>query len=142
MPNPRKVVEMDDTHFTERSYLVDGVTLIFDATANDGHAAVGRAVSLSAAKTVQLASDGEAVIGELVRVEADGIAVVKDHGILTLPGGNGATLTLGTSIVGALGASSAKGYVRSVNTAVAAELGKCKGRILDAADATKVKIQF
>ena len=92
---------------------------------------------MSAADTVQLVGDAEAVIGKLILVESDNTCTVQIAGAMELPGGTGATLTLGAKIVGDL-LVSAEGYVQAVDTAVAAELGVARGMILDAGTTTAV----
>jgi hypothetical protein len=123
-----------------RTYKIDASTIIYDASKAGGSAQVGLAVTFSAANTVALAADGDAVIGKLILVESDDKANVMTHGTMTLPGGASATLTLGAKIVGALGASSAKGYIRSAASATAAELVKARGFIDNAATATAVVV--
>lgn len=123
-----------------RTYKIDNSTITHDATKANGSAQVGLAVTFSAANTVALAADGDAVIGKLIQVEADDKATVQTDGTMTLPGGDSATLTLGTKIVGDLGASSAKGYIRSAASGTAAELLVGRGRIEDAGTATAVEV--
>jgi len=123
-----------------RTYKIDNSTITYDASKAGGSAQVGLAVTFSADKTVALAADGEAVIGKLILVESDDKANVMTHGTMTLPGGNGATLTLGATIVGALNASSAKGYIRSTASGTAAELVKGRGYIEDNDTATAVVV--
>jgi hypothetical protein len=103
---------------------------------------IGKAVTFSAADTVALCADGDAVVGKLILVEADGKCAVQTAGVMTLPGGESATLTLGTAIVGDLGASSAKGYIRSAASATAAELVKCRGYIENAGDTAAVVVDL
>lgn len=67
---------------------------------------------------------------------------MQDAGFVTLPAGTAATTTRGFRVVGALGASSAKGYIREVASATAAELNKGRGRIINTADATAVVINL
>lgn len=141
MADPRATVVLDDLGEVEQyTFLIDNSTITFDATKVGGSASVGLAVKMSAAKTVALAADGDAVIGQLIQVFADNTATVKTGDVLVLPGGNGATLTLGTAIVGALNASSAAGYIRSAASGTAAELIKCRGAIIDAGTTTAVKV--
>ena len=123
-----------------RTYKIDASTIIYDASKAGGSAQVGLAVTFSAANTVALAADGDAVIGKLILVESDDKANVMTHGTMTLPGGASATLTLGAKIVGALGASSAKGYIRSAASGTAAELVKARGFIDNAGTATAVVV--
>jgi hypothetical protein len=79
-------------------------------------------------------------VGKLIKVEADNKATVQTEGTMTLPGGDGATLTLNAPIVGDLGAGNAKGYVRAADSAQAAELLACRGRIENAGTATAVVV--
>jgi hypothetical protein len=117
-----------------------GTAITYSATASGGCASVGLAVTLSAANTVALVADGGAVLGKLLLVESDGVCTVQVKGSMTLPGGTGASLTLGKKIVGAVNGSGADGYIREVATATAAELGVCKGEILDAGTTTAVEV--
>jgi hypothetical protein len=136
MANPRNTISFEGLNGPEMTFLIDGVTIVADTTGTVARGAAAtmldKAVSLSTHKTVQLASDGDAIIGRLERVEADGKAVVRTWGMCSLPGGASATLTPGTTIVGALGAASAKGYIRSAASGTAAELIKARGQIIDA----------
>ena len=100
---------------------------------------MGLAVHLSAANTVELVGDGEAVYGKLMNVESDGICTVQVGGFMELPGGTSASLTLGKRIVGDL-LVSAEGYIREVDTAQAAELGVARGMITDAGTTTAVMV--
>jgi hypothetical protein len=66
---------------------------------------------------------------------------------MTLPGGDSATLTIGSKIVGDLGADSAAGYIQAVGgaggTYAQAEIvaiTAARGLILDPADATAVEV--
>lgn len=112
-----------------RTYKIDASTITYSATAAGGSSQVGLAVTFSADDTVALTADGNAVIGKLILVESDGKCNVMTDGTMTLPGGDSATLTVGATIVGALGADSAKGYIRSAASGTAAELVKARGRI-------------
>lgn len=112
-----------------RTYKIDASTITYSATAAGGSSQVGLAVTFSADDTVALTADGSAVIGKLILVESDGKCNVMTDGTMTLPGGDSATLTVGATIVGALGADSAKGYIRSAASGTAAELVKARGRI-------------
>lgn len=124
------------------TFAIDNSTITYSATEEGGSAAVGLAVTLSAARTVALAADADRVIGKLIAVEADGTAAVITKGVVTLPGGSGATLTLNLPIVGDLGAASAKGYIRVSDSAVAAEINKSRGFIEDAGTATAVVVHL
>lgn len=141
MADPRNTISFEGIGEERVTFKIDDSTITYDATKVNGSASVGLAVTLSAAGTVALAADAEAVIGKLILVEADDKAVVQTGGFMTLPGGTSATLTLGTPIVGDL-LVSAKGYVRSAASATAAELLVAKGTIIDAGVTTAVVVRF
>lgn len=124
------------------SFDIDNSTIVYDATEVNGSAQVGLAVTFSGDDEVELVGDGEAVVGKLLKVESDNKCTVQVGGVMTLPGGDSATLTLGEKIVGDLGAASAEGYIRAVDTATAAELGHAKGEIQNAADTTAVVVKL
>lgn len=140
MANPRGVAFTDAMEGDVLTFIIDNSTITYDVTKTNGSAAVGKAVTMSAAKTVKLAADGEAVIGKLVKVESDNKCAVQCQGVVILPGGNGATLTLGKRIVGAADSGGNPGFIREVATATAAELGVARGAILDAGTATAVAV--
>ena len=125
-----------------QTYQIDNSTITYDSTQKGGSAQVGLAVTLAGDDTVALAGDGAAIEGKLILVTSDNFCVVQVSGYLTLPGGDGATLTLGKKIVGDLGAASAAGYIREVNTAVAAELGVMRGRIINNDTPTAVVVDL
>lgn len=140
MSDPRldtKYAGIGDVRFTHQ---IDDSTITYDANEANGSAQVGLAVTLSADGTVALTADGEAVEGKLIQVESDGFATVQVGGVMTLPGGDSATLTRTNKIVGDLGAASAKGYIRAVDTATAAELGVARGRIVENGTTTAVVV--
>jgi len=137
MADPRLAVEYGGIGGKYVTFKIDNSTIVYAATSNGGSASVGLAVGMSAADTVQLVSDAEEVVGKLISVESDNTCTVQVRGGMELPGGTGASLTLGKKIVGDL-LVSAKGYVREVNTAVPAELGVARGMILDAGTTTAV----
>jgi hypothetical protein len=142
MANPRNIVSFTDIDPLTVTYKIDGSTITYSATTTNGSAQVGLAVTLSTDDTVGLVGDGEAVEGKLIKVEADNKATVQVGGYMTLPAGNGASLTLGKKIVGALNASSAEGYIREVATGTAAELGVCRGRIINNDTTTAVVVHL
>jgi hypothetical protein len=125
-----------------RATLKYGSSIVFSATAAHGSVSAGLAVKMGAADTVELSTDGSDVLGKLLEVEADGYCVVQVGGFTDLPGGNGASLTLGKKIVGAVNASAAGGYIREVATATAAELGLARGRIINAGTTTAVVVHL
>lgn len=140
MANPRKTVNFSRIKPLDATFIIDASTITYDVTKANGSAQVGLAVTLSGNNTIKLTEDGEFVLGKLLKVEADGMATVQVGGFVDLPGGASASLTRGKAIVGALGAASAKGYIREVATATAAELGRQRGYIHDVADTTKVGV--
>lgn len=118
MSDPRNAVTFEGIGYMAETFLIDNSTIVYLATANNGSAQVGYAVTLSTDSTVALAGDGEVVLGKLVKVESDNKAVVQTCGYMTLPGGTSATLTVGLKIVGDLGGQSTtdKGYIQAVST--------------------------
>jgi hypothetical protein len=140
MADPRADVRFDDIKPVFVTYKIDNSTITYSSTATRGSASVDLAVSLSADDTVQLASDAEAIEGKLIEVMADNYCTVQVGGYMTLPGGDSASLTRGKRIIGDLGAAAAKGYIREVATAVAAELGVARGRIVSNGTTTAVVV--
>lgn len=141
MADPRAAVSWEGIGYSAQTYAHDD-TVTYDADVVGGSAQVGLAVTLESDGTVSLVGDGEQVEGKLIKVEPDGFCVVQTGGVVTLPGGSGATLTAGQKIVGDLGADSAEGYVRNVASATAAELAVARGTIIDASDATAVVVRL
>jgi hypothetical protein len=141
MANPRNTTDFEGVQGTFATYLIDNSTITYDATKTGGSAQVGLAVTLSAARTVALTADGDAVVGKLVKVEADNKATVQDGGYMTLPSGASASLTRGLKIVGDLD-TAAKGYIREVASGTAAEINKGRGFIVDAADTAAVVVRL
>lgn len=135
MADPREAVNHVGIGYVAETYPHDD-TIVYDSTVAGGAAQVGLAVTLESNNSISLVGDGEMVLGKLVKVEPNGFAVVQVGGQMTLPGGSGATLTAGKKIVGDLGAASAEGYIREVATATAAELGVCRGYVIDSSTAT------
>lgn len=113
-------------------------TIVYDATKAGGAAQVGLAVTIESSGTVSLVGDGENVFGKLVKVESDGFCVVQTGGYMTLPGGDGATLTAGLKIVGDLGAANAEGYIQAVST----QHTVSRGMIIDSSTATAVVVSL
>lgn len=142
MANPRNTIKFQGIQYQAQTYLIDDNTIKYDGTKDNGSAQAGLAVTLSDDGTVALTADGNAVLGKLIKVESDGKATVQTGGYVDLPGGDAATLTLGAKIVGDLGAANARGYIRAVATATAAELGVARGLIVDASDADNVWVRL
>jgi hypothetical protein len=141
MADPRNTIDWEGLGKEAEPFIIDASTITYDVTQVLGSAQVGLAVTLSAAKTVALTADGDAVIGKLLQVESDGKCAVQTEGWCQLPGGTGATLTLGTKIVGAL-LSAARGYIRTAASGTATELVKARGFIGDAGTTTAVWVRF
>lgn len=137
MADPRGSLDYAGIQYEAETYNTDGSSIVYSATATGGSAAVGKAVRLTAARTVGLTIDASEVLGKLLLVEADGKATVQTKGYMQLPSGAGAALTLGSQIVGDLD-TAAPGFIRAAASAVAAELVVAKGEIIDAADPAAV----
>lgn len=127
--------------YQAQTFLIDNSTITYSASTANGSASVGLAVTLSADKTAALAADGEYILGKLIQVEPDLTAVVQTGGYCTLPGGTGASLTRGKAVVGDL-LVAAKGYIREVDTATAAELGRQRGAIIENGTTTAVVVKL
>jgi hypothetical protein len=144
MADPRKKVKFDGIGAEYASYLIDNSTITYDATKDYGSAVAGRAVALSCNGTVALVADDGRVHGKLISVEADGIATVQFRGYMALPGGVGASLTLGKRIVGAVDGSANKGFIKERADASAGSgaeinaLAKAVGEIVDPSVTTAV----
>ncbi|HMV50850.1 MAG TPA: hypothetical protein PLD20_24425 [Blastocatellia bacterium] len=143
MANPRAIQDFTDIRSHRETFTIDGVTITFDKTKPFGSDQAGKslAVTLSGNGTVALAADGDRVIGTLELVEKGDKCTVQTGAYCKFKGGTSASLTLGKAIVGAL-RSSAKGYIREVATGTAAELGKCGGFIVDAADTDAIVVNL
>lgn len=142
MADPRNAVDFQGIGILTATYIIDNSTITYDATKANGAATtmIGKAVTLSADDTVALCADGDAIEGKLLLVESDNKCTVQVGGYTDLPGGASATLTRGSAVVGALGAASAKGYIRSAASGTAAELIKCRGRIVRNGTTTAVVV--
>lgn len=141
MADPREAVNHIGIGYTAVTYAHDN-TIVYDIAQVNGAAQVGKAVTLESDNTVSLVGDGEQVEGKLIKVEPGGFCVVQNGGTMELPGGDGATLTVGEKIVGDLGPANAEGYIRAVNTGAAAELGHAKGVIENNDTTTAVVVRF
>lgn len=141
MADPRNTVSSVGLRIETETFAIDNSTIVYDGTKVGGADAtmLGKAVAMSAADTVKLVADGDLVIGKLLAVESDNKALVQVEGTCTLPQGNGATTTFGKKFVGALGAASAKGYIRDATTGD--EL-KAVGVIRNGATATAVIVDL
>lgn len=138
MSNPRAIVNYEGVQNYRFTVPYDNSTITYSATANGGSSVVGRAVTLNSSEQAALAADAEGILGKLISVEADGMCTIE-RGFVTLPAGTGASLTNMKAIVGDL-LVAAQGYIREVNTAVAAELGVMDGKIIDPTTTTAVVV--
>lgn len=141
MSDPRADVDFVGIGYRTETFAIDDSTITYSATEDNGSAQVGLAVTLSAAGTVALAADAEAIIGKLIQVHSDNFATVQTKGYCTLPGGTSATLTLGAAIVGDL-LVAAKGYIRVSDGSTAAEIIAQTGKIIDAGTTTAVVVDL
>lgn len=136
MADPREVTKHVGIGYVAYPYSHDD-TIVYDVEAANGSAQVGLAVTLESDDTVSLVGDGEYVAGKLVKVEPGGIAVVQVGGVMELPGGTSATLTVGTKIVGDL-LVSAEGYIQTVAT----QHSVSRGTILNNDDTANVVVML
>jgi len=141
MADPRADIRFDEIGALRVTYAHNN-TIVYSAAQVNGSAQVGLAVTISGDGEVGLVGDGEQVEGKLIKVEPDGLCVVQVSGYMTLPGGDGATLTLGEKIVGDLGAAAAEGYIQAVATGTAAQLGHARGTIIDNDAASAVVVRL
>lgn len=144
MTSGRNQVDFTDILRHDITLKIDNSTIVFDATKAGGAATtmIGMGVTWSANDTVALCADGDYVVGKLIRVHSDNFCTVQIRGFAELPAGDSATVTRGTNIVGALGAASAKGYIRSAASGTAAELIKMGGKIVQNAVTTAVVVDL
>ena len=93
----------------------DGSTIKYDITKPNRSDAVGKAFKLNADGKGELVADGDEIDGKVIAVDDDHkFTAAYMFGGLTLPLGTGATVVRGDKVVGALGASSAKGHIKAV----------------------------
>jgi hypothetical protein len=144
MADPRLAVGWEGINEVNASFIADGSTITFSATAAGGSSQVGSAVTLAAdGGSVSLIGDGEFLLGKLISVEDDDVCNVQINGHMTLPAGDGvASLALGKRLVGDLGAAAAEGFIREVATGTAAEMGVARGYTLDDSTLTAVEIML
>lgn len=144
MADPRKDVDFEGVGDNTATFKYDG-SIVFDFTKQGGAVQFGKAVSMKGNRTVGLALDGDRIKGKLGIVEQDGHCAVQYTGGTTLPKGNGATVTNGSRIVGALDAAGAGGCIRNavVGTALAdGEDSKAAHEVLDASPTSAIKVML
>jgi len=142
MADPRLGIDYTELQAEYAPAIIDNSTITYDATQNQGSAQAGLAVTLSGDGTIALCADGDPVYGVLNQVEFDGKARVQTEGYVQVPGGTSALLTPKLKFVGALGASSAKGYIRAIAVATLADVAAGRGRIVDHSVTTAVWVQL
>ena len=100
----------------------DGDTIKYDITKPNRSDAVGKAFKINADGNGELVADGDEIDGKVIAVDDDHkFTAAYMFGGLMLPLGNNATVARGDKVVGALGASSAKGHIKSVTEPTALE---------------------
>ena len=100
------------------SFTADGDTITYDKNAENRSAAVGKAFKVNADGKAELVADGDEIVGKVLAVDEDNVITgAYICGGLRLPLGNSATVARGNKLVGALGADSAKGFVKAVAAA-------------------------
>lgn len=142
MADPRLGTTRKGIRPTVETYPIDASTITYLSTAARGSAQVDLAVTLSASNQIALADTNDPILGQLLLVEPDGMAAVQTGGYVTLPGGVSATLTPGSKIVGAQGASSAKGYIKTADPAQIGQVAQARGMITDASVTTAVEVML
>lgn len=144
----RNKVDYTDERLTSQTFFADADTIVYDGTQINGAspATLNKAVTYDedGDDIIALCSDGDAVVGKLLRVESDGACTVAIAGYNTLPAGAAATVTRGRKQVGALGGVSTtdKGYIRDVASATAAEQARHGPYAVANADLANVVIDF
>lgn len=139
MASVRNIVSFQEL-YSETVTFKYGADITYDSSKNLGSNKVGLAVQISASQTVNLTTDASHVAGKLVYVTDDGFCTVQTGGYAFLPKGDSVTLTFGKKIVGAVGASSAKGYIRDVAAATLAEVAVARGLTVDVSTAANTLV--
>ena len=104
----------EDAFYEASTFQGDGTTIKYDPTKPNRSDAVGKAYKRNANGTYSLVSDGDEVEGIVIAVTSNNkFTGAYLFGGLLFPIGHGQTVTRDSKIVGALGPSSAKGYVKS-----------------------------
>lgn len=100
----------------------DGDTIKYDITKPGRSDAVGKAFKINADGKGELVADGDEIDGKVLDVDDDDkFTAAYMFGGLRFPIGDSETVGRGDKVVGALGANSAKGYVKAVADASAFE---------------------
>lgn len=139
MADPRETTNRIGAGYFAETFPHDD-TIVYDDEVAGGSAQVGLAVRIESNNLVTLVGDGEMVLGKLVKVEPGAMCVVQTGGVMTLPGGEAATLTAGLKIIGDLGPAAAEGYIQVASSAAHALLAR--GIIENSADPTEVEVRL
>lgn len=139
MSSVRNIVSFQDLYVQTATFKYNA-DFTYSNSAVNGSTATGLAVKMVADQQVGLTTDASHVLGKLLFVHDDVFCTVQTGGYAFMPVGNAATVTAGTKIVGALGAASAKGYVRSVAAATLAEVAVARGVIVDSSTAANFTV--
>ena len=100
----------------------DGTTIKYDITKPNRSDAVGKAFKINSDGKGELVEDGDEIDGKVISVDDDHkFTAAYMFGGLRLPLGDGETVSRGDKIVGALGANSAKGHIKSATKPTALE---------------------
>lgn len=135
MASVRDIVNFQDLYVETATFKSNG-DFSYSASAVGGSTAVGLAVKMTSDQTVGLTTDASHVLGKLLFMHDVGtFCTVQTGGYMFLPEGASITLTVGKKIVGSLGASSAKGYIREVAAAILAEVVVARGLVVDTSTA-------
>ena len=93
----------------------DGTTIKYDITRPNRSDAVGKAFKINDDGIGELVEDGDEIDGKVISVDDDHkFTAAYMFGGLRLPLGNNVTVKRGDKVVGALGASNAKGHVKAL----------------------------
>lgn len=104
----------ENTFFETDTFQGDGTTIKYDATKRNRSDAVGKAFRINDDGKGALVADGEEIDGIVLQVASDDkfTGAYLFGGLFFLIGDN-QTVSKGDKIVGALGPSNAKGYIKS-----------------------------
>lgn len=143
MTNPRDKIRFVNARVKRETFLHDD-TIVYDTDYPGNSPQVGLAVTQTgeATSTVTLVPADVHVTGRLEKVEGDGKCTVTVWGVVELPAGEGAALTSGAPIVGALGPSSAKGYIKASASGSDAVVAAARGEIKKSTDSTRVEVDL
>ena len=78
--------------FNRQQFTIDENTITYDRTKANGSEQTGRWVSLSADMTIQLAADGEGLVGKLEKVDGKLGTVAYNAALIKADAGDGITL--------------------------------------------------